>query len=102
TALEPHDAFSLFRETHEQLVDFALPARIICAAALPDVVQLDGHIAFDGRREREERWIRERVVDDGVACDEQLATPEREQAWISGAGPDEKYDPLGRSSRCRA
>ena len=102
-AFEPHDALAFARELHEQRVDLVLPRRLARAAAFADVVQLDGRRAVRDRRQREQRRIRERVVDDRVAGDEQLAAAQREQAGIARARADEIDDAAssGRSRRAR-
>ena len=91
-ALESHDALPLARETHEQRVDLVLPRRLARAAAFADVVQLDRASRVVHRREREQRRIGQRVVDDRVADHEQLAAAQREQPGIARARADEIDD----------
>jgi hypothetical protein len=77
-ALQAHDALALVRQPDQQRVDLLLARGVGGTTALADVVQLEGPATSRHGREREQRGIGQRVVDDRVANDEQLAAPQRE------------------------
>jgi hypothetical protein len=91
-ALEAHDPLSFASEANEQTVNIVLRRRVATAAALSHVVQLDGSLTAPNARQREQRGIRERVVDNGVGGYEQLAAAQRQKPRITGPGTDEVDD----------
>ena len=102
-AFQAHDALAFARRAHEQRVDRRPAAPTpIAPPRLPTSCSSTGVVALLHRRQRQQRGIGQRVVDDRVAGDEQLAAAQREQPRIARSRADEVDDASSPSFRARS